>query len=257
MDPFMLHGLIENGAPLLAWGGLALAGIAALGLVAALLDYAHRTVQRETAERIFAQCVAEHLDTLARNRDQKIHIDCYGVVDASEWCREAKYFIDKVIMPHLSDAQARVIRSDLNRYALHLLEKPVHRRCVAIAADCAFDPDMDGYAFERFCAGLLDRAGWTTEVTAASQDQGVDIIATRDGVRVAIQCKKYGGPVGNKAVQEASTARLHARCRHAAVVTNATFTRSASALAQSSSVLLLHYSDLARLDAILAGEQVA
>ena len=45
--------------------------------------------------------------------------------------------------------------------------------------------------------------GWDAHATQGSGDQGKDVIAKRDGVSSAIQCKLYSKPVGNKAVQEA------------------------------------------------------
>ena len=63
---------------------------------------------------------------------------------------------------------------------------------------------MDGQEFEYYCADLLKSQGFLeVEVTRASGDYGVDILAEKDGVTYAIQCKCYTAPVGVKAVQEA------------------------------------------------------
>ena len=62
---------------------------------------------------------------------------------------------------------------------------------------------MSGEEFESFCAKVLQDNGFeNVNMTKASGDQGVDIIAFKDGVRYAIQCKRYSNSVGNKAVQE-------------------------------------------------------
>lgn len=61
-----------------------------------------------------------------------------------------------------------------------------------------------------------------------------------------LQCKRYTNSVGNKAVQEAFAAKTFARAQYAAVVTNSKFTPAAGALAASTGVLLLHFTDLAR-----------
>ena len=87
-------------------------------------------------------------------------------------------------------------------------------------------------------------------------DQGADLIAEADGCRVIIQCKFYSKPVGNKAVQEAHSALgFHAGDR-AVVVSNATFTRSAKQLADSTGVLLLHHDQLADLGQVLRRDRV-
>ena len=105
---------------------------------------------------------------------------------------------------------------------------------------------MDPIEFERRCAEAMRLAGWTARTTKGSGDQGVDVLAERDGVRVVLQCKRYSNSVGNKAVQEAFAAKTFAKAQHAAVVTNSKFTSSARTLAASTEVLLLHFTDLAR-----------
>ena len=63
---------------------------------------------------------------------------------------------------------------------------------------------MSGDDFEYFCADILRGNGFkNVEVTKASGDHGIDVLAKKDGVKYAIQCKRYSKPVGNKAVQEA------------------------------------------------------
>ena len=62
---------------------------------------------------------------------------------------------------------------------------------------------MDGFDFEYYCADLLVADGFIdVQVTRSSGDYGVDILAEKDGVTYAIQCKRYSGLVGVKAVQE-------------------------------------------------------
>lgn len=106
--------------------------------------------------------------------------------------------------------------------------------------------DMNPLEFERHCAEAMRLAGWAAETTKGSGDQGVDVVAERARIRVVLQCKRYSTSVGNKAVQEAFAAKTFARAQHAAVVTNSQFTPAARALAASTGVLLLHFTDLAR-----------
>lgn len=104
--------------------------------------------------------------------------------------------------------------------------------------DKSFD-HMEGHEFEYYCADLLRNNGFSNvEVTQGSGDQGVDIIATRDGIKYAIQCKCYSQNIGNKAVQEVFAGKTFYNCHVAAVLTNQYFTSSAQALAESNGVLL-------------------
>jgi len=47
--------------------------------------------------------------------------------------------------------------------------------------------------FEDYIADLFSRMGYKTETTGGAYDEGVDIIAEKDGIEHYIQCKKYFG----------------------------------------------------------------
>ena len=98
---------------------------------------------------------------------------------------------------------------------------------------------MNGYEFERFCAALLKKSGYAkVVVTRGSGDQGIDIVATRDGVKYGIQCKRYSSDVGNRAVQEAYAGKAFYGCHVAVIMTNSRFTPSAKDLAAKNGVVL-------------------
>lgn len=90
-----------------------------------------------------------------------------------------------------------------------------------------------GISFEHQCAAVLKSKGFkNVVVTKASGDQGVDIIAEYDNEKYAIQCKCYSKPVGNKAVQEVFSGMAYYKCDRSIVLTNSTFTKSATELAK-------------------------
>ena len=98
---------------------------------------------------------------------------------------------------------------------------------------------MDGHQFEYFCADVLQRNGFSNiTVTPGSGDQGVDIIATKDEIKYAIQCKNYSSPLSNTAVQEVYAGRAFYNCHVGVVMTNSTFTEGAVRLAKATGVLL-------------------
>ncbi len=106
------------------------------------------------------------------------------------------------------------------------------------SASDAFE-DMEGHEFERFCANLLKQKGFVdVEVTKGSGDYGVDILAEKDGVTYAIQCKRYTTPVGVKAVQEAYAGRDYYDRMVGAVMTNQYFTTPAVEAAKKLKILL-------------------
>ena len=98
---------------------------------------------------------------------------------------------------------------------------------------------LDGIDFEHWCAAKLEEQAWRVRISQASGDQGIDIEAMRPGFTVAIQCKRYADPIGNKAVQEAYAGKVHYQANSACVIGTGGFTRSARELARSTGVLLL------------------
>lgn len=107
---------------------------------------------------------------------------------------------------------------------------------------------MDGVQFEHFIASMLQRLGYgSVDLTCGSHDQGVDVLAEREGVRFAIQCKNYDSNLGNSAVQEVVAGREYYRCHVGVVVTNSYFTRSAVELAAANRVLLWDRNVLAEM----------
>ncbi len=105
-------------------------------------------------------------------------------------------------------------------------------------ASDAFE-DMEGHEFEHFCANLLKQKGFgEVEVTKGSGDYGIDILAEKDGITYAIQCKRYHAPVGVKAVQEAYAGRDYYDRMVGAVMTNQYFTTPAVEAAKKLKILL-------------------
>ena len=97
--------------------------------------------------------------------------------------------------------------------------------------------EMEGHDFEYFCADLLEKRGFL-EVTKGSVDYGIDIVAEKDWLTYAIQCKCYSAPVGVKAVQEAYAGRDYYDRMVGAVLTNQYFTSPAVEAAKRLKILL-------------------
>ncbi len=105
--------------------------------------------------------------------------------------------------------------------------------------------NMSGTDFEDFIAEILHRSGIEVlELTKASGDFGADIIVLYEGERTAVQCKRYSRPIGVKAVQEAVSSKDYYKCTRSAVITNSTFTRQATELAEESGVILWDREDV-------------
>ncbi len=99
--------------------------------------------------------------------------------------------------------------------------------------------DLEGHDFEVFCAELLRGQGFIdVEVTRGSGDFGVDILAEKDGVTYAVQCKRYNGPVGVDAVLRTYGGQAYYDRMVGAVMTNQYFTSPAVEAAKKLRILL-------------------
>ena len=97
---------------------------------------------------------------------------------------------------------------------------------------------MTGVEFEAFIADMFSRMNYRTQITKATGDQGIDVIAENDEMKIGIQAKCYSGNVGNAAIQEVVGGKKYYHVTHLLVVTNNYFTESAIRLAQANNVIL-------------------
>lgn len=185
--------------------------------------------------------LAKHIDVLSRKQRQLITKNDYGQENRSKWETELKKFKQTVI-----GTQPNKL---VNDYVDERIEYMIFQYNNSVEnSSIDFNDHMNPYEYEHYCASLLSKAGWETNVTQSSGDQGVDVIAVKEGIKIAVQCKLYGLPVGNKAVQEVFAAKQHIGANYAAVVTNSSFTQSAKELANTTGVMLLHHSELEELE---------
>lgn len=99
---------------------------------------------------------------------------------------------------------------------------------------------MDGPGYEEYVVQHLKKRGFhNVEHTGAAGDFGVDIVATRHGVRYAIQCKYYTRNVPGDAVQQVAAGMTMYDCDRAVVVTNSRLTEGAKKLAKGNGVLVV------------------
>jgi len=207
---------------------------------------------------IIRSIVIKHIKVLAKKRQRGVFQDEYGIERSEKWGSELDYFFEKVLVPELSTALAREQTYPFqDSFIIKKLLIEKDEGCVKTTLefidnivkvdDYVVDEDlssMDGHEYEHYVADLIRECGWNAFVTKASGDHGADIIAEKEGFRLAIQCKLYTSPVGNKSVQEVYAAKAHYECNAACVVTNSGFTPNAKEVANTTGVALLHHGDL-------------
>lgn len=131
--------------------------------------------------------------------------------------------------------------------ALFLYQRMLRQRRALRMLELADVDTMSGVAFERFVGELLRSHGFTVRYTPASGDYGVDLIIEKDGIRTAVQAKRYAKPVAQAAIREAVAGINQYRCTQAMVVTNSHFTRAATVLAKSNNCTLINREALAEM----------
>ncbi|AQT80007.1 hypothetical protein B1R94_13115 [Mycolicibacterium litorale] len=106
---------------------------------------------------------------------------------------------------------------------------------------------MTGVEFERYVAAVLRGVGYSVEITRATGDFGVDLIATKAGVRTAVQCKRQVRVVNGSAVQQVVAGATIHDCTATMVVSNHRYTRAAEQLADAHGCVLIDRTRLARM----------
>lgn len=203
----------------------------------------------EWVNEVLMEPFSRHIDVLLRKYKATHVIDDYGIEREAGWLNELHYFLQNVVG----------VPDDHHMYAFALqvldgtVSDAVNTEQTDPSAGSAVEA-LDPAGFERYCVDVLQATGWMARRTGMSGDQGVDVVAERSDLRIAIQCKLYSHPVGNAAVQEALAGMVYEGASRACVVSNASYTTAARQLASVAGVLLIHYSDLPRLAQLLGLE---
>lgn len=242
-------------------------------------EAAARAVElREGMNRVrelIIEYILQHQTVLLAKYQTTRFKDAYGQWVEKGWDREVEYFYEhvvqgrvdeilgpvggaqlivrfnqlaaKVYIPCDEDAFGTDLGSPFAWMSCTLIKSHIATLAEQLPRELSADPnvaDISPAEYERYCAGLLEEAGWNPIVLASSGDQGVDILAERNGKKLVVQCKYYSQPVGNGAVQEVHAGKAVHGADLACVVSNCDFTPGARIAATRTGVLLLHHNQL-------------
>ena len=174
--------------------------------------------------------VVEETDVL----EEQVELD----KKAEEYIRDNSKLIKRLDEEYFTNIDFNI--SDLIKFIELKLEK--------LDKDLNYSEDMDPYEYEHFCANEFKKNGWDANATQGSSDQGVDVIAYKDGVTLVGQCKKYKRAVGNKAVQEVVAGIKFYDASIGIVIAPNGFTKSANALAEANDIKLIHHSEIKNIN---------
>jgi len=193
---------------------------------------------RKSAINKSRKVINKHKKKLAIQREKSIYKDSYGKIITTRWFdKEIPHFAEHHIFPILNQIEmnnSHLFLIDIQ----NLIDDAAKRNYVEILE---FNSKMNGFEFELFCADKLKKEGWKTSKTKNGADQGIDLIIQKGKRKVGVQCKKYGRPIGNKAVQEVKAGLDFYNLNEGIVLVNNSFTKSAIELAKSNKIGLFHY----------------
>lgn len=110
---------------------------------------------------------------------------------------------------------------------------------------------LDGQGFERVCRQLIESMGFTAEMTKASGDGGIDILAYNTqpllSGKYVIQCKRYAGSVGEPIIRDLYGVVMSERANKGILMTTGTFTRQAREFASEKQIELIDGEKLGEL----------
>ncbi len=103
---------------------------------------------------------------------------------------------------------------------------------------------LDGYAFERASAEVLNKHQFNAVVTRGSADGGVDIQVTRNGLKGVVQCKAHMACAGPHVVRDLYGVINHTRASFGIIVSLGGFTKGAVEFARDKPILFVDLDDL-------------
>lgn len=248
-----------------------LLSIPVIKIFAVIIESKSEGVRRNFEEKNLPKIVEEmwqtisdicrtHAKTLSRKKQQLSYADDYGVEVNDRWENEKESFFQKLIVRNdvfSQSLQQFSILLDPEKYAgvidaLRVYTFNEIEGCIEpIDVDFQEVESMSGIDFELYVENILKIHGWSVTRTSVTGDQGVDLMAEKNRVKLAIQCKRYNSPVGNASVQEVFSGKKFYDADFAAVISNQSYTSSARQLASNTNVLLLHFSEIKYIDNML------
>ena len=122
------------------------------------------------------------------------------------------------------------------------------RRLLDSRTDLASVRSLPWERFEHLVGEAYRRQGYAVEENASKgADGGVDLVLTKDGERVLVQCKRWDKPVGVPTVRELLGAVTAAGAARGILVTSGRFTTPAETFARTNGIELVDGHALERL----------
>ena len=109
--------------------------------------------------------------------------------------------------------------------------------------------NLSGIEFERELAALFQRRGYRVQSTPSSGDQGIDLVARKNGKTTIVQCKRHKSPVGPAIARELYGSLIASRADRAILACTGGFTRGVKEFVKDKPITLIDAWDIIKVEA--------
>lgn len=222
------------------------------------------------------ECLSELVDRLENTVKANKHtlfqkmkilkkVDEYGFVNDLAWQDEKSKFSSSLLY-NVNDvtseeivmtALALFVRQNLIPEIVESLESGENTTDnIAVQSDSHTSAYQKGMDYEDVCLQEFRRCGWGASKTQAGSDKGVDILATKESITVAIQCKSWSSKINTSAIQEVVTGQQYYDADFSIVITASEATTQAIELATKLKVIIIGVDKIKNLEILLLSKFV-
>lgn len=176
-------------------------------------------------------------------------------------CPECKRAHDTEEQERLNaiEKKAEIERQERSRQTLFTndIEQAIQNKENFIVKEINELVELDPRMFEDVVANMYRKLGYTVHQTPYSNDGGKDIILAKDGVKYAVECKRYkqSAKIGRPALQKLYAAMLDCGASQSIFVTTCEFSKDAKAYAYRTGIEMIDGNRLASMMLGLWNEQ--
>lgn len=209
------------------------------------------------------KAVDDHKHTLFQKMRTLIKKDEYGFIHDSGWNDEKNMFSVKLI-----DSLNDLVSEDIviNAFSILIVKKLIPEIVEVLDTDEQSEklsrllvdqedkiPYERGMDYEEDCLQEFKSFGWTASKTPAGGDKGVDILATKESVTIAVQCKNWSTKVNIGAVQEVYSGKDYYNADFAIVLSESGATAQALELSGKLKTLIINKERIRSVEALILG----
>lgn len=214
----------------------------------------NKKIEESILENIRNIC-HQYGDELAIERYKSKRKKAYNLISHEAWYKKGNgvnHFYDQIVASHLME-YINYVNANIKfkEKIISLIDDLSAEYEYKKFSNTIETNEMSGVEFELYIATRLSSMGYECANTKSSGDQGVDILAKKNGMSISVQCKRYSKSVGNSAVQEIIAGMKYYGTNFGAVVSNQAFTSSAIELAAISNIFLVHEFELEKLNDLI------